>query len=164
MIVGGTQYKVHGDYDYNLQLFMELPFEGIGLHANQKALSTSISRVRITVEWNLTEVKLYLPIVETKRRMKLCESLVGLLYLERFFRCKVRECMYPHQFLNTSKCACQPWRGILVIGINLHLQKRITKSFAGDRRLAQGKRLPLFRTAKRFIEPPANHPLASLNH
>ena len=62
-----------------------------------------MSAVRITVEWIFKEVKMYFPIIDTKRKMKLCEAPVGLLYLETMLMCNLRNCIYPNQISDYFK-------------------------------------------------------------
>lgn len=81
LLIEGVQYAVFGDSGYNWRCFMEVPFQGSNLNSNQTAFNTSMSKVRITVEWVFKKVKIYFPVVDTKRKLKLWESPVGLLYL-----------------------------------------------------------------------------------
>ena len=47
---------------------MEVPFQGSNLNANQRAFNTSMSKSRITVEWIFKEIKMYLPVLDNKRK------------------------------------------------------------------------------------------------
>ena len=95
--VNGRQYVIYGDSEYNWRPFMEVPFQGSNLNANQRAFNASMSKSRITVEWIFKEVKMYLPVVDNKRKMKLWESPVGLLYISTMVLCNLRNCIYPNQ-------------------------------------------------------------------
>ena len=91
------QYVLFGDSGYNWRHFMEFTFQGSNLNVNQSAFNFSMSKVRVTVEWIFKEVKLYFPVCDTKRKMKLGESPVGLLYLGTMLMCNLHNSCYPNQ-------------------------------------------------------------------
>ena len=49
--VGGKGYCIFGDSRYNRRRFMEIPFQGSSLPAQQVAFNKAMSSARITVEW-----------------------------------------------------------------------------------------------------------------
>lgn len=55
--------------------------------AIQKAFSRAMSRARITEEWVFKEVKVYFAMVDYKRKLKVNESPIGLLYLSSKLLC-----------------------------------------------------------------------------
>ena len=96
MLVSGTQNKIYGDSGYNWRVFMGIPFQVSALNNYQTAFNTSMSAVRIKVEWIFKEVKMYFPIIDTKRKVTLCEAPIGLLYLGTTLMCNLRNCIYPN--------------------------------------------------------------------
>ena len=76
---------------------MEVPFQGSNLKCNQTAFKKSMSKVRIKLEWVFKEVKMYFPVVDTKQKLKISDSLVGLLYIATMVVCNIRNCIYPNQ-------------------------------------------------------------------
>lgn len=91
---------VFGDSEYNWRCFIEVPFQGSNLNSNQTAFNKSMSKVGITVEWVFKKVKMVFPVVETKRKLQLWESPVGLLYEAIMLMCNIRNCIYPNQISN----------------------------------------------------------------
>ena len=76
---------------------MQVPFQGSNLNNNQGAFNSSMSNVRITVEWLFKEVKTYFPVVSNKWKLKLYEAPVGLFYIGAMLLCNLRNCFYPNQ-------------------------------------------------------------------
>ena len=64
-----------------------------------------MSGVRITVVWIFKEVKMQFTVLDYKRKMKLLESLVGLLFLCCMFLTNCRNCVYPNQISQYFDCA-----------------------------------------------------------
>lgn len=79
LIVNGKHYVMYGDSGYNTKQFMEVPFQGWDLNAALLAFNLSMSRVRVTVEWALKEVKLYCTTVDYKLKIRIGESPFGAL-------------------------------------------------------------------------------------
>ena len=73
--VNGKRFCVYTDSGYNRRWYLEAPFQGSNLKANQLEFNKTMYSVRITVEWIFKEVKLYYNAVDYKRKLKLFESL-----------------------------------------------------------------------------------------
>ena len=94
----GIRYCIYGDSGYNSRWFMEVPFQEARLTAAQKAFNTAMSAVRITVEWICKELKMHFAAtVDFKRKMKIFESPVGILYSSAMLLSNFRDCFYPNQ-------------------------------------------------------------------
>ena len=76
---------------------MEVPFQGASLNAAQKAFNKPMSAVRTTVEWVFKELKMHFATVDFKRKMKVFESPVGMLYTGAMILSNVRNCFYPNK-------------------------------------------------------------------
>ena len=59
LLINGVQFVVYGDSGYNWREYMQVPFQGSNLNNNQVAFNSSMSKVRITVEWLFKEVKMF---------------------------------------------------------------------------------------------------------
>lgn len=95
--IDGVRYRIYGDSGYSRRWFMEVPFQGSSLSAAQMAFNTAMAKVRITVEWVFKEVKMYFATLDFKRKLKIYESPIGLLYLSSMLLCNFRNCIYPNQ-------------------------------------------------------------------
>ena len=102
--IGGKRYCIFGDSGYNRRWFMEIPFQGSNLSAQQVAFNKAVSSARITVEWIFKEVKLYFTTMDYKRKMKVFESPVGSLYLAAMLRSNMRNCIYRNQVASYFNC------------------------------------------------------------
>ena len=103
--VAGTRYCLYGDSGYSRRWYLEVPFQGSQLTGAQSAFNGAMSGVRITVEWIFKEVKMHFTIVDFKRKMKLLEGPVGLLFLCCMFLSNCRNCIYPNQIAQYFDCA-----------------------------------------------------------
>lgn len=82
---------------------MEVPFPGASLTAARKAFDKAMSGVRITVEWVFKELKMHFGTVDVKRKMKIFESPVGMLYTSAMLLSNFPNCFYPNQEYITHK-------------------------------------------------------------
>ena len=83
---------------------MEVPFQGSELSAAQRAFNKPMSSVRISVEWIFKEVKMQFTVMEFKRKMKLVESPIGLMFLCCMFLSNCRNFIYPNQISHYFNC------------------------------------------------------------
>ena len=102
--VEGKRYCLYGDSGYSRRWFMEVPYQGSALSAEQRVFNKSMSLSRITVEWVFKEVKMYFSTLDYKRKMKVLESPVGSLYIAGMLLCNMRNCIYPNQISRYFKC------------------------------------------------------------
>ena len=96
LLVDGKQYCIYGDSGYNRRIFLEVPFQGSSLSSAQKAFNAGMSSVRVTVEWMFKEIKIYWSSVDFKRKLRVRQSPVGLLYLSAMLLTNIRNCCYPN--------------------------------------------------------------------
>lgn len=105
MLHDGVQYFIHGDSGYNERVFMDVPFSSANLTPAQRAANMSTASVRVTVEWMYKEVKLYWSTVDFKRKMRIGEGPVGLLYIAAMMLTNFRNCIYPNSVSQYFKCS-----------------------------------------------------------
>lgn len=67
--VGDMQICMYGDSGYNWMMFLEIPFHTSFLSPDQIAFNKAMPSARITVEWNLKEVKTFWTRVDFPRKM-----------------------------------------------------------------------------------------------
>ena len=102
----GTRYCIYGDPGYNNRWFLETPFQGSNISPEQQTFNTAMSSIRITVEWAFKEVKLYWTSLDFKRKMKIGECPIAMLYLNGVVLSNFRNCFYPNQ--TSSYFHCKP--------------------------------------------------------
>ena len=102
--VEGERYCLYGDSGYSRRWFLEVPYQGSNLTSAQRAFNRAMSAVRITVEWIFKEVKLYFTTMDYKRKLKVKESPVGMLYMSAMLLCNMRNCIYPNQIARYFDC------------------------------------------------------------
>lgn len=105
MWINGKQYVVFGDSGYSVRVFLEIPFEGSNLSATKKSFNKAMSKVRVTVEWLFKEVKLLWSMVDSKRRMRICQAPVGLMYRAAVLLTNLRNCVQPNPISQFFDCA-----------------------------------------------------------
>jgi len=103
--VSGTRYCIYGDSGYNRRWYLEVPFKGTTLTPAQTAFNKAMSSIRISVEWIFKEVKMHFTVVDFKRKMKILESPIGLLFLCCMFLSNCRNCVYHNQISQYFECA-----------------------------------------------------------
>ena len=57
--VDSEQYFIHSDSGYSRRSYLDLPLVGINLSPAKKAANKCTGSVRVKMEWEYTEVKLY---------------------------------------------------------------------------------------------------------
>lgn len=105
LLIDGIRYCIWGDPGYNNRWYLETPFQGANLTPAQQALNTAMSSVRITVEWAFKEVKLYWASVDYKRKLRLFESPIAMIYQAAVLLTNLRNCFYPNQLSRYFNCA-----------------------------------------------------------
>ena len=83
--IDGKRFYLFGDSGYNRRWYMEFPFQGSELSEAQRAFNKAMSSVRISVEWIFKEVKMQFTVMDFKRKIKLVESPIGLMFLLHVF-------------------------------------------------------------------------------
>lgn len=104
MLFNGIQYFIHGDSGYSARAYLDVPFSGSNLTPAQKSANCATAAVRVTVEWMYKEVKLYWSTVDFKRKMRIGEAPVGLLYIAAMLLTNFRNCIYPNTVSQYFNC------------------------------------------------------------
>lgn len=86
----GTRFSIYGDSGYSRRWFLEVPFQGATLTAEQGAFNTEMVETRITVEWFFKEIKMYFATVDFKRRF-ICVCLRSVCFTQLPFLCVTSE-------------------------------------------------------------------------
>lgn len=102
--IDGRQYVVYGDSGYSARVFLEIPFDGASLSAVKKAFNKAMSKSRVTVEWFFKEVKLLWSFVDCKRRLRLKQMPVGLLYRAAVLLTNFRNCVEANEISQFFNC------------------------------------------------------------
>lgn len=94
---------MHVDGGYNRRPVVDVPFHGVNLSVKQLEVNKKTASVRVTVECSYQEVKLNWSSFAFKRKLKIGEGGVGLLYFGALLLHNTRSCLYPNpvsQFFN----------------------------------------------------------------
>ena len=100
----GKQYCIYGDSGYNQRWFIDVPFQGSNIFPAQCAFNKAMSSVRISVDWIFKEVKLQFSAIDFKRKMKVREHPVGMIYLASILLSNFRNCLHPNQMSRYFDC------------------------------------------------------------
>lgn len=85
---------IYGDAAYPVSRHVQGPFKGANLTEAQKAFNTSMSSVRIAVEWPFGGISTYFAFVDFKKNLKLYLQAVGKLYIVSIILYNARVCLY----------------------------------------------------------------------
>lgn len=94
--VDGTQCYVHSDSGYNRRRTDDVPFQGANLEASARATNKKKASVRVSVQWAYMELKQYCKTVDFKRKLRIGESSVSVLYRSAILLCNMRSFLYPN--------------------------------------------------------------------
>ena len=101
---GNEKFCLFGDSGYNERWYLIVPFSGTSMNPPQQLFNKSMSSVRITIEWIFKEIKLYYSTVDFKRKLRLGESSVGMLYKAAMLVTNIRNAIYPNQVAQFFQC------------------------------------------------------------
>ena len=73
---------------------MQGPFKGANLTQEQETFNTSMSRVRVAVEWPFGGISTYFAFVDFKKNLKLYLQAVGKLYVVSTILYNARVCLH----------------------------------------------------------------------
>jgi len=104
LTVESYQYCLYGDSGYNHRWYLEVPCQGSNLNQYQTAFNVAMASGRVTVEWMFKELNQQFSTVDIKRKMKLLEAPIGLLYVACMFLSNCRTCIYQNQTSLHFKC------------------------------------------------------------
>ena len=95
-VIDGMKYCIFADSGYNERWFLRTPSQGSNLTASQRAFIKAVSSVRVTVEWVFKEIKIYWPVIDFKRKLRVLEGPIGSMYLGAMLLQNFRSCVYPN--------------------------------------------------------------------
>lgn len=104
IFIEDKMYCWYGDFGYNTRAFLEVPFQGFNLTAAQKLCNRAMAGSRATLEWMLKEIKLYWTTVDFKRKLRVGESSIRLLYIGEMLLTNLRSSIYPNSIAKYFKC------------------------------------------------------------
>jgi len=76
----GDPLCVYGDSAYPIKVHLQKPYQSAQLTAAEQAFNTSMSSVRIAVEWVFGDVSTYFAFMDFKKNLKIGLSPVGKMY------------------------------------------------------------------------------------
>lgn len=104
LVIEGRQYVVYGDSGYSVREFLEIPYSGGHMTAWESAFNKAMSKVRITVEWYFKEVKSLWSFVDCKRRLRVLQMPVGMMYQAAVLLTNFRNCLEPNEISQYFNC------------------------------------------------------------
>ena len=93
----GEPYVLYGDTAYGLTRHILAPFKGANLTANEKQFNSSMSKVRICVEWGFGKVTQNFAYLDFKRNMKVLLQPIAKYYLVATILTNCHTCLYGSQ-------------------------------------------------------------------
>lgn len=90
----GRPLCIYGDPAYPVSQHVIGPFRGANLNNLQNNFNTSMSSVRVTVEWPFGGIASYFAYVDFKKNLKLYLQAIGKLYLVSTILYNARVCLY----------------------------------------------------------------------
>ena len=85
---------IYGDTTYPLLPQLQGPFKGARLRLDQDAWNTSMSKVRVEVEWIFADVVNYFKFLDFEKNLKIGLSAVGKMYLSCAIILNAHTCLY----------------------------------------------------------------------
>jgi len=107
--IGGIQYCIYGDKAYLIRPWMQVAFPaplGGEADAEEDTQNTDMAGLRVSVEWGYKEVKQVFTSLDFKRKLKIREGPVALVYRCTALLWNMRTCLYGSQ--TASFCRCDP--------------------------------------------------------
>ena len=105
--IGGVQYCIYGDEAYLIRPWMQVAFptrlEG-EVDAEEEAQNTDMARVRLSVEWRYKEVKQIFTSLDFRRKLKVREGPVALVYRCAALPWSVRTRLYGNHIATSFRC------------------------------------------------------------
>ena len=87
-------FCIYGDLAYPIRPQLQTPFRGLNLTNEQKAYNTSMSKVRVEVEWVFGDISKFFSFLDFKRNLKIGLSPVGKMYIVCSLLTNSRTCLY----------------------------------------------------------------------
>jgi len=90
----GQPMCIYGDPAYPLRVQLQTPFRNMALTPQMQAFNTSMSSVRVSVEWLFGDIVNYFKFIDFKKNMKIGLSNVGKIYIVCAILQNALTCMY----------------------------------------------------------------------
>jgi DDE superfamily endonuclease len=81
LLIDGGQYCVYGDPAYMLRPHLQVGYPGLQATPEQHAYNMSMSSERIAFEWFYKDLKQNFTTLDFKRKLKVNEAPIGLLFM-----------------------------------------------------------------------------------
>ena len=78
-------------------LHLQAPFRNVNLTPLQQAYNTSMSQVRVTVEWLFGDIVNWFKFIDFKKNLKIFLSPIGKMYITCALLTNARTCLYGNQ-------------------------------------------------------------------
>ena len=88
---------LYGDPAYPLRIHLQAPYKDAVLTPQQQAFNTSMSKVRVSVEWLFKDISEYFKFIDYKKNMKVQLSALGKFYIVCALFRNAMTCLYPNQ-------------------------------------------------------------------
>ena len=102
----GNPLCIYGDPAYQIQVHLQAPFRNVNLTPLQQAFNTSMSSVRVSVEWLFGDIVNWFKFIDFKKQLQLYLSPIGKMYLVCAILTNSRTCLYGN--LTSSYFNCEP--------------------------------------------------------
>lgn len=90
----GEPMCIYGDPAYPLRVHIQAPFRNVARTQEMEAFNTSMSGVRVSVEWLFGDVVNYFKFIDFKKNMKIGLSEVGKMYIVCALLRNALTCLY----------------------------------------------------------------------
>jgi hypothetical protein len=85
---------IYGDPAYPLRIQLQAPFRNVALTPQMQAFNTSMSKVRVAVEWLFGDIVNFFKFVDYKKNLKIGLSSVGKMYIVCAILTNALTCLY----------------------------------------------------------------------
>ena len=96
----GNPLCIYGDPAYPLRVHLQAPFRDGIITPEMRNFNTSMSSVRVSVEWLFRDIVNYFKFMDYKKNLKINLSAVGKMYIVCALLQNARTCLYRNQTSN----------------------------------------------------------------
>ena len=93
----GRALCIYGDPAYHINIHLQAPFRQVHLTPAQQWFNSSMSALRVSVEWLFKDIINYWKFMDFKKNLKIYLSAVGKMYLTCALLTNARKCLYGNQ-------------------------------------------------------------------
>jgi len=112
LMIGCSQYYIYGDAAYMVRPWLQAAFSGV-MTDEQTACNSTMAVPRTAVEWGFKDVKQTCSALDYRRKLRLRQGPVGLLYRTAAFVWNLRCCAYGSSTSSFFDCAPPNWEQYL---------------------------------------------------